>query len=1476
MGVSDALGCNSSNFWQAGDFNACLYESFAMTLVLFFTWLLTTLAEYFKINRRHQQLQFRELNDYLILFLTFILIVPPIILRATMTNPVIADDISAAGQLIIWIGSFFWTVNATRFNGDTSVFRRLFWAIALCYYIIVFRSAQWYSDTNSQTEVPLKACQLGFAIALFFFGCFFSRGLTIQTRYEQLREPFLSPDGNLSLQQKVDESVRATVISLHGTSDNRPKVQQAMKYSSEERAGFLSRLTFWWLNPLFVTGFKKQLEFEDFEPYTRFDYKTAGKLPRFKAILDAQPKKQKRLFKAIFAVFGWRFLFGGFLKTCYDVLQFIGPVILGDMLSYLEITNTGDRGYKENYWGWVYCGILFASAFFGTFILQRYFHIGFTTGMGIRTAVVSTMFEKAICLTPSARKEFTKGKIMNLVSTDAQRLRDAAPYSWMLISAPLQVTFAFYLLYSKLGWSVFVGVLGTTAISIPYNAGVMKYAQTKQKAIMAIKDERLKVINELFGAITIIKLYAWELAFGKKISEIRARELAKLKKYKVVYSMMWLSWSVLPVITSVVTFSCYTGLAGGTLDADKAFTSIVLFSLLRFPLVMLPRSIMLIVEYNISLGRINRFLEADELPKEKIFLKKIDNIVLGMRNANMFWDDQMEHPAIKDISVTFRRNSLNMVIGRTGSGKSALLLSLSGNLIRNSGDLFGDGSATAFSDQVAWIQHKTLRENILFGKAFNERWYNKVISACALLPDIKILPAGDQTELGEQGVNLSGGQKARIALARAVYSQADVFLLDDVLAAVDAEVAEHIMNNCILGLLKGKCVILATNNLNYLSHADQILCLQEGSMVFRGKLVELQQTKLDLSEFTKGHMSNEVEEAIVEDIAQVPLAKKQSSDVKQNQKKIKDGRLVDEEKREEGRVKSKVYAHYIRAAGGWLTFFAITVTYIAYNCADTGSSLFISFWTDNIDAHSTGWYLGIYVAISMAVLPIMILQYSIRIYGSLKSAAFFHESMLTRLLHAPTSFFDVTPRGRIINRFSKDIYAVDETLPSTSVSFLSQCWKQTFIFGVMISIVPWFGLLFIPLSAMYYMVQRYYLSTSRELKRWSSVLNSPIFSHFGESVEGAKSLRAFGVQSRFQEEIAQLVDRDLAAYYPQITANRWLAIRLEFVGTCTILGVSVFIVFKRGEIMSGLAGLVLANAMTCTQGLNWLVRMSAQMERDIVSVERIGEYEQTIQEAPYLLPAVQPAKWPTEGAITFMNVKLRYRAGLPLVLQGLNFSIRPRERVGVCGRTGSGKSSTFLALMRIVEIEKFEDSGVFIDGVDCTKLGLHTLRNAIAIIPQDPVLFTGTVRMNLDPLSIYSDEMIEQTLSQAHLGGLIKSFEDGINHQVTEDGGNFSVGQRQLLCLARALLRKTKILLLDEATSAVDMHTDALVQKTIRESFQDRTILTIAHRIDTIMDYDRILVLDNGKVAEFDCPNELLKRDSIFRGLVRSAKQQSG
>jgi len=310
--------------------------------------------------------------------------------------------------------------------------------------------------------------------------------------------------------------------------------------------------------------------------------------------------------------------------------------------------------------------------------------------------------------------------------------------------------------------------------------------------------------------------------------------------------------------------------------------------------------------------------------------------------------------------------------------------------------------------------------------------------------------------------------------------------------------------------------------------------------------------------------------------------------------------------------------------------------------------------------------------------------------------------------------------------------------------------------------------------------------------------------------------------------------------------------------------------------MSGLAGLVLSNAMTCTQGLNWLVRMSAQMERDIVSVERIGEYEQTIQEAPYELPAAQPAKWPTEGAITFKNVKLKYREGLPLVLQGLSFSIKPRERIGVCGRTGSGKSSTFLALMRIVEIEKARDSGVFIDGVDCRKLGLHTLRKAIAIIPQDPVLFTGTVRMNLDPLSIYSDEMIQQALSQAHLGVLINSFEDGINHQVAEDGGNFSVGQRQLLCLARALLRKTKILLLDEATSAVDMQTDTLVQKTIRDSFQDRTILTIAHRIDTIMDYNRILVLDNGKVAEFDTPDELLKRDSIFRGLVRSAKQQTG
>jgi len=1467
----DALGCKSSTFWEKDDFNVCLYESFLMPLLLALVWFLTMLGECMRINTRAYQKR-RERNDYIVILLSFCLIVPPIVSRATISNPLKADDTCLAAQFIVWAGSFCWTVYATRFKGDTSGFRKLFWTIALGYYIVTYRSAQRYVNNNSETDVDIKACQLAFSAGLFFFGCFFSRGLTVETIYEPLKEPFLSA-GSVQHQTFVAGEWKAPIISLQTMEPSKPKVKRLM-YSREERAGLASELTFWWLNQLFVEGYKKQLTFEDFEPFMSFKWTTAAQLPRFQAILDAQPKDRKRIFKAIFSLFGWRFIFGGLLKTFYDILQFAGPVILSDILSFLEVTDPNDPDYKDAYWGWIYCGFLFGSAFISTFLLQKYFHIGFTTGMGIRVVVVSTMYRKAISLTPSARNEFTKGRIMNLVSTDVQKLRDSTAYAWMFVSAPIQSTFALYLLYQKLGWSVFVGVFGTMAISIPFNGIVMKIAQKLQKEIMTVKDERLKVINELFGAITIIKLYAWELAFGEKISVIRQRELKILRKYWFVNASLWMSWTCLPTFTSVVTFTLYTGLAGGKLDADKAFTSIVLFNLLRFPLMMLPRAVMMNIEYRVSLNRINRFLEAEDLPPEKFSVHGIETIALGMRNANIFWDDKQEHPAIKDMSITFRKNSLSMVIGKTGSGKSALLYALSGNMIRGSGEMYGDGSSTALSDQVAWIQHMTLRDNVLFGKQFDASWYNQVIDACALLPDLEILPAGDETELGEQGVNLSGGQKARIALARAVYSKANVVLLDDILAAVDAEVAEYIMNNCILGLLKDKCVILATNNLNFLSHADQIICLQKGTMVFNGNLTELQKMQWDLSQFTKTVVAEKGDDEKDEHAGLELMSKVEKPKVSSalTTKNVKRGLLVQEENREEGRVKAKVYLKYIRASGGCFVLTAITLTYIAYHGAITGSQIFMSYWTDNIGVHPTSFFLRIYVVVSLSIIPILVVQYAFRIYGSLKSSDYFHKSMLTRLLHAPTFFFDVTPRGRIINRFSKDIYAVDKTLSSTSMSFLSLCWRQTFTFGVMISVIPWFGLVFIPLATLYWMVQRYYLSTSRELKRWSSILNSPIFSHFGESVEGAISVRAFGVQTRFREEIAELVDRDTTAYYPQITANRWLAVRLEFIASCVILAVTIFIIFERGKIQAGLAGLILSYAMTSTQSLNWLVRMSSQMERDIVSIERISEYENTIQEAPFTLAPIQPANWPAEGALRFSNVKLRYRHGLPLVLNGLSFSIRPRERIGICGRTGAGKSSIFLALLRIVEIEKEEGAGVFIDDVDCGQLGLHTLRNAIAIIPQDPVLFTGTVRMNLDPLNVYSDERIEKALLQAHLGSHIDSFEDGIEHPILEDGGNFSVGQRQLLCLARALLRKTKILLLDEATSAVDMQTDRLVQKTIRNSFQDRTILTIAHRIETILDYDRILVLDNGKVVDFDSPSILKEKDGIFRGLLKSSK----
>jgi ABC-type multidrug transport system fused ATPase/permease subunit len=811
------------------------------------------------------------------------------------------------------------------------------------------------------------------------------------------------------------------------------------------------------------------------------------------------------------------------------------------------------------------------------------------------------------------------------------------------------------------------------------------------------------------------------------------------------------------------------------------------------------------------------------------------------------------------------------------------------------------------------------------------------------LPDLKVLPGGDMTEIGERGINLSGGQKARVALARTVYADADVYLLDDPLAAVDAHVGQHLFEQCILNLKKrNKCIILVTNALQFLKNTSQIVVLRDGLIVESGSydhllnngywLNEMINTHNDSSSSTglkrstsgsSGSLENLVNEvnngfipetvssknekvlsnqkdskALIDEVLKSQeeerMYKEEQSGIAVKEKGTplltESGKLISLELKESGDVSTKVYSKWIKAAGGFGVGATFVILYYIGEGVAVLASWWLSVWSNDTDSRSPWFYLGIYATINVFVATFSLCRELYTRLRSWKAGQLLFRDMLSAVLYAPMSFFDTTPLGRIVNRFSKDIYTIDESIPQTIRSYFQCLAKVTGVLLYSSIVTPLFIVGLAPICAFYVIAQRYYIKTSRELTRLESTSRSPIYALFGETLDGISTIRAYRSEERFQAKNDLFLDNNQKAFFLNFSANCWLAVRLEMAGTLIatfaalfavlgrdtthVNGISDTTAINRRAAYAGLAGLSISFALSVTQSLNWSVRMASDLESQMVSVERVGQYTSMIQEADHHTsndpspPSNKGASnrsvksWPKSGEIVMNDVCLRYRDGLPLVLAGVTLHIKSREKVGIVGRTGAGKSSLVTALLRMVEMES---GSIIIDGVDISAIGLNTLRSKIAVIPQDPVLFSGTIRSNLDPFLLYTDTQIWDNLRRTMLAASISSLDD----LVLENGANFSVGQRQLLCIARALLSKATIIIMDEATAAVDVETDAAIQKTIREEFANATCLTVAHRLNTIMDSDKVLVMDMGKVAEYDTPSNLLDiSDSMFSALV--------
>ncbi|XP_038050112.1 ATP-binding cassette sub-family C member 9-like isoform X2 [Patiria miniata] len=865
------------------------------------------------------------------------------------------------------------------------------------------------------------------------------------------------------------------------------------------------------------------------------------------------------------------------------------------------------------------------------------------------------------------------------------------------------------------------------------------------------------------------------------------------------------------------------------------------------------------------------------------------SIAIKIENGCFAWDPESSQPTLQDLNVAIPTGKLTMVVGTVGSGKSSLLSAILEEMTLQDGSLLINGSrnSIAYAGQKAWLLNTSLRENILFGQAFNLKRYRRIIAACALEADIAMLPAGDQTEIGEKGINLSGGQKQRISVARAMYSGRDIILLDDPLSALDVHVGSHLFEHGILGNLrkKTKTVILVTHQLQYLAHADKILLMRDGRIAQEGTLQDLAAAEPDLysgyEKAVKG-MTDLESEAETDGESRIQEMMKIRKQISGQQSISRDeevgetcvderGRLMAEEELERGSVSWRVYFYYAKAIKLPIAF-VILLVYPLQAGVTAGSNYWLSAWSEAGlsygNATNTAYYIEVYAAISVAGLLTSFVTTMTTVTGLLIAARHLFKLMLSNVIHMPMRFFDTTPIGRIINRFSADTHTIDEKL---MMSFDAIFYHLTNILAALIInaiISPLFLVFTLPFCVLYYFIQKVFITTSRELQRLDSTSKSPIFAFFSETLGGLSSIRAYRKHQAFFDDIMQRVATNNTAYLYLQTSIKWLAVRLDLVGAFVVLisGLTTVLGALHGTVDLSLVGLGISYALMVSMFLQQLVQYMAEAEMEMNAVERVKHYTTLTTESYQGMEP--PFDWPSKGAISIEDISVRYAEELDPVLKDVTVHIQAGEKVGICGRTGSGKSSLTLALLRIVDTFR---GRILIDDIDIASVPLTTLRRRLAMIPQDPVLFDGTIRMNLDPEDRKTEKELWDALETAQLKELVMSMEEGIDSQVSEGGENFSIGQRQLFCLARAFLRNTPVLIMDEATASIDVETDRILQQVVATAFASKTVLTIAHRVATILDSDTILTLSQGEVIEHDTPENLLANpDSVFASLVNA------
>ncbi|TIB16346.1 hypothetical protein E3P89_00354 [Wallemia ichthyophaga] len=1314
-------------------------------------------------------------------------------------------------------------------------------------------------------------------------------------------------------------------------------------------ASIYSLCSFSWLTPLLKLGRQRFINEEDLWDLPEKDHSehVGRKLQNKWHYQTTKSSNKPSLWLALCKAYGKDYLiYASFFKMLQDSLTFVQPQLLKSLLQFVNSQRSDSP--EPLIKGYCLAIVMFVSAVSQSTFLHQYFQLVFMTGLRVRAGLVNLLYDKSLHLNNNEKAQRPTGDVVNLMSVDTNRLTDLCTYGHILWSGPFQILLAFISLYNLLGWQSFVGV-GVMIVSIPITTVIARYVKKLSLEQMKIKDKRTHVMNELLTNMKSIKLFAWEDSFAQKLLHIRNNEeLHILRKIGVVNGISNFVWMLTPFLVSFTTFWVYSVTSKEPLTSDKIFPGLAIFQLLSFPLFMISNIITSTIESAVSVDRLKDFLLAGELdPEAKLQVIPNDiNVgeeVVRISHGDFAWSEDAHMPILQDINLSVKMGELVALVGRVGDGKSSMVQAILGEMHKFEGTVNVKGSI-AYYGQSPWIMGATVKENILFGHKFDQDFYNLVIESCALRSDLELLPQGDMTEVGEKGITLSGGQKARVALARAVYSRADIYLLDDPLCAVDAHVGRHLWNNVIghSGILKNKTRIISTNNAGYFDQVDALVMLKRGVILEKDSYLsaiqrqgQLWQLMMKLGKgggqsttnssgtslnelnnsngkgtpptdgentLVNGELDKQSHTIFVDEQSEGPkvdvvygvcteetkprekrmsMSMRRASVVSLDKAKaiaLDAMRNSSQPKEQMGRgnIKTEVYKKYAESSSYWGVI-AFLITACLIQVFSVAGSVVLKNWgeaNNNGEANGIKYLLEYFACGLLSAIFMFITAFLLWAVCSIKCSKHLHDDMFHAVMRAPLGYFERTPVGVILNRFSRDVQVIDEVLVRVISGFFRTLIVVISIVFVIGGALPPFLLMIIPLSIFYQWIMKLYLSTSREIKRLDAVSRSPVFSWFQESLGGLPTIRAFRQQSRFIASETLRMDRNLMASLPAMSINRWLAMRLEVLGSSVILATALFAVtsVKRFNLDAGLVGLCISYALQITGGLNWFVRCAGEVEQNIVSVERVYELAQLEPEALPIVEDNRPsAEWPDRGSVVFNNFSAKYRPELSPVLKDINLNINPSEKIGVVGRTGAGKSSLTLCLFRILEAFKGE---IKIDGIDISTIGLKDLRSRLAIIPQDAQLFDATVRENLDPEAAHSDDEIWRALESTDLSEHITEL-GGLNSQVAEGGSNLSNGQRQLVAIARALLTNSRILILDEATSAIDSMTDNYIQNTIRKQFKDMTIITIAHRLRTIIDYDKILVLDKGTIGEFDTPyNLLLKKDGIFSSMVKQSGEE--